>query len=197
MSDLIAPLSPVLSDWLVLQTLVGQEPRVAERLQRHFMQEQEVVHPRRKLKIRRQGEYLDSEKTLFPGYIFFRGHCDDPAQFEERILMLTRSRRELPGMIKILGQGRRPVPIYEHEARLIWAMMDAAEIIDYSQACYEGARVRIVGGPLLGREGIIRKLNRRKGRATVEMTLFGAVNHTDLGVEYLELEPGEAAPAAT
>lgn len=195
MADLIAPASPVLSDWLVLQTLVGQELRVAERLQRHFLPENEVARPRRKLKIRRQGEYLDSEKTLFPGYLFFRGHCDDAAQFEERILRLTRARRELPGMIKILGQGRRPVPIYEHEAQLIWAMMDATETIDYSQACYENARVRIVGGPLLGREGIIRKLNRRKGRATVEMQLFGSVNHTDLGVEFLELEPGEEAPA--
>ena len=34
MSELIAPASPVLSDWLVLQTMVGQEPRVAERLPR-------------------------------------------------------------------------------------------------------------------------------------------------------------------
>ena len=196
MSELIAPASPVLSDWLVLQTMVGQEPRVAERLQRHFLPEKEVAHPRRRLKIRRQGAYLDSEQTLFPGYLFFRGHCDDVARFEELIRTLARSRRELPGMIKILGQGQRPMPIYEHEAQLIWAMMGEAEVIDYSQACFEGARVQIIAGPLLGREGIIRKLNRRKGRAKVEMHLFGEVQYPDLGVECLLVErDGEVASA--
>jgi len=188
--ELIIPASPVLSDWLVMQTLVGQEERVVERLRRQFLPEDEVAHPRRRLQLRQQGVYVDTMKTLFPGYLFFRGHCVDAAAFRERILSLTRSRCELPGMVRILGQGQRPMPIYEHEAQLIWSMMNEAEVIDYSQVCFVGATVKIVRGPLLGHEGIIRRVNRRKGRVTVEMQLFGAVNCTDLGVEYLEVTAG-------
>ncbi len=191
MSDLVVP---AYSDWFVLQTLVGREQSVCERLQRHFFAEEEVARPRRRLKIRRAGEYLDTEKTLFPGYLFFRGHSEDTKLFEERLRLLASARRDLPGMVKVLGRGPQPVPIFAHEANLIWAMMDTQELIDYSQACFVGARVKIIGGPLLGREGIIRKVNRRKGRATVEMRLFGAVNCTDLGVEYLEV-PREETPA--
>lgn len=188
MSDLVVP---AYSDWFVLQTLVGREQSVCERLQRHFLSEEEVARPRRRLKIRRAGEYLDTEKTLFPGYLFFRGGSNDAKLFEERIRLLAAARRDLPGMVKVLGRGTQPVPIFMHEANLIWAMMDAQELIDYSQACFVGAQVKVIGGPLLGREGIIRKVNRRKGRATVEMRLFGSVNFTDLGVEYLEVQPGD------
>jgi len=179
--------TPTYSEWCVLQTMVGREEQVADRLRHRFLPEQEVLLPQRRLTIRRRGEYLETVKPLFPGYLFFRGYGDDQQQCLDRHLMLRKIRPELGGMIKILTVGGAVQPLYYHEAKLIEQLIADTETVDYSLLCFVGSDIRVVRGPLVGQEGIIRRLDRRKRRARVELFFMGEPRLVDLGIEMLEV----------
>lgn len=176
-----------MSDWYVMQTLVGHEEKVAERLRRQLLPDRDVALPRRKLKIRKGGSLFDAEKSLFPGYLFFRGGSVDSRERQERFRFLQASRRDLTGFVRIVGMGLHPQPIYRNEESVIWSLMGENELIDYTKMVFENAHARIVSGPLKGFEGIIRKVDRRKARARVELFILGESRQVDLGLEWLEV----------
>ncbi len=91
---------------------------------------------------------------LFPGYVFCR--------FEEaiRVSVLT-----CPGVVRVVGAGRRPVPVEEQEIASLRAVAHSglhAKPWEFLQA---GQTVRIVQGPLTGVEGLL--VRRRSDRFLV------------------------------
>jgi transcription antitermination factor NusG len=94
---------------------------------------------------------------LFPGYIFVRLAAD------ARLRVL-----EVPGVVRLVGFNGQPYPLPESEIEsLRRGVLNDARIVPhlYLQA---GSRVRIVGGPLEGTEGI---LVRRKNVHRVVLSL--------------------------
>jgi transcription antitermination factor NusG len=129
--------------WYALYTRANHEKRVAEQLgQRsveHFIPFYESV---RSWKDRRVKLHL----PLFPGYVFVRVVLSD----QIRIL-------QVPGAARLVGFGGSPAPLAEEE---IESLRDAlAEGVRAEPHPYlrVGRRVRITAGPLLGREGILKR----------------------------------------
>ena len=56
-------------------------------------------------------------------------------------------------------------------------------IVEMSKGYIEGDRIFIESGPLLGKEGIIRKINRHKRIAEVEVSLFEQKIRVKVGLE--------------
>lgn len=54
-----------------------------------------------------------------------------------------------------------------------------------SRAVKDGEKVVVVGGPLLGHEGLIRDINRRKSTAYLEIDLCGRKVSTRVGLAVL------------
>ncbi|GAB6085009.1 KOW motif-containing protein [Alkaliphilus crotonatoxidans] len=65
-------------------------------------------------------------------------------------------------------------------------MVDHEGLINISQALIIDDRIRIMEGPLLGKEGIIKKLDKRKGRAKVEFTINYNTLLIDLGIDVIQ-----------
>jgi transcription antitermination factor NusG len=84
------------------------------------------------------------ELPLFSGYLF----CHmDPAK---RLAALTS-----PGVVRVVGIGKTPVPVEEREIAAVQAIVESklqADPHDYLQV---GERVRIGQGPLRGLSGIL------------------------------------------
>jgi len=59
-------------------------------------------------------------------------------------------------------------------------------IIDYSKVYIENSRVSVKFGPLLGMEGAIKRIDKRKGRATIILNFLGEPRLVDVGIEILE-----------
>ena len=55
-------------------------------------------------------------------------------------------------------------------------------VIRMSRAVKEGDTVHVTDGPLVGQEASIRKVNRRKGTAIVEMAMFGRTLQVEIGL---------------
>lgn len=100
------------------------------------------------------------DQFLFPGYVFCRL---DPA---DRLPILT-----IPGALHLVGFGRGPAPIPEHEIVAVRAMVDSGLLVSPWPFLETGQRVVIERGPLAGTEGILEEI-RKTFRLVVSITLL-------------------------
>ena len=166
-----------LDGWYAIFVSTGEEDNVKERLKYRFGDELRFVVPKRKIRERKDGKVRDVLKLLFPGYVLVRGQIDIP-QYERF--------RNVPGMIKLLGDAGKPKKIEAYEMELISRLIVNDEIIGYSKIFEENGLVRVVDGPMMSLEGNIVSIDRRKGRAKVRLFLFGDERVVDLGIEILK-----------
>ena len=75
--------------------------------------------------------------------------------------------------------------LYPHERQFIERFVNKDKIIDASIGFIEGDLIRIIEGPLIGNESLIKKINRHKRTALVEITLFGEIQSIELSCEII------------
>lgn len=143
--------------------------------------------PRRSLKVRRGGRWLDVLQPVFPGYLFLEA--------EAVAGELYRQLRGVSGFLRFLPSNSDTQPIAERDARPLAQLLRYGEVIRKSLAVFDdNNRIRIVEGPLKGLEGLIVKIDRRKGRAKVKLDLYDESRLVDFGFTSLEREPERAEP---
>ena len=59
------------------------------------------------------------------------------------------------------------------------------QIVGMSEGFIKNDKVVITSGPLVGREGLIRKIDRHKRKAFIEIEMFGRPQKVEMGVEIL------------
>lgn len=172
--------------WYVAQVNSGQESAVrdmckqmidSEILQDCFIPEYETM---RKIK----GEWCTIRQRLFPGYLFV---------VTDSISSLLPKLRGIPADIRLLGQngGEGAVlPLSMEEQDWIIAFTDETHCVRMSEGYIEGETITVTQGPLLGQEAIIRKVDRHKRRAVIEMTMFGRTTTATIGLEVVRKTAG-------
>ncbi|EPY03902.1 transcription antitermination protein, partial [Paenibacillus alvei TS-15] len=75
--------------------------------------------------------------------------------------------------------------IEEEEIRQILQLINNENIIEYSNVIVENSKVSVQSGPLYGLEGIIKKIDKRKRRAQIAISLCGGERLIDVGIEIL------------
>jgi transcription termination/antitermination protein NusG len=145
------PCSP--EAWFAVWTRNQCEPRVSEHLRRKCF---EVFLPTVRTPSRRRDRRIMLDQPLFPGYLFLR---------------FAPSRRgyvtvaSTDGVVRVLGDawdGLQSVPDDQVDAvRRLITGADGARAVPW---IHPGDHVRILDGPLVGLEGLVR--DRRRGRAT-------------------------------
>jgi transcriptional antiterminator NusG len=173
--------------YFTLQVRTGKESLFIE-IARRRDPEASLLWPRRRLRIRRGGEWRDSLAPLFPGYLFLRTEISD--DIPRRLL------RSLPDFIRFLPSNDRITALDERDQSTLNHFLAFGEVVDKSVATFdENRRIRIVSGPLQGLEGRIVKVDRRKGRARVRLDIYADAFEIDFGFEILEnptASPGTA-----
>jgi transcription termination/antitermination protein NusG len=134
-------MEPQRVSWFALQVRTRQEPGVEA-----FLGEQgyEMFLPLYKTRKRWSDRVKKVETALFPGYLFCRF---DP---QDRLPILTA-----PGVIRIAGYNRAPVPVEDYEIAAIQALMASGLPNQPWPFLGLGDRVRIEAGPLRGHEGVL------------------------------------------
>ena len=150
--------------------------------------EAQLLWPRRSLRIRRAGAWHESLAPIFSGYVFLQADRVDPELFAK----LKRA----PGFIRFLLSNENIVPLEKKDQELLSHFLSFGEVVEKSVAFFdENRRIRVVSGPLKNLEGMIVRVDRRKGRAKVRLEMYDNSFEVDFGFDALETAPAPSGSA--
>lgn len=162
--------------YYVVQVCSGDEEQCVREFDLRIKKDilRECFIPRFEEKRKLNGKWMMQERILFPGYVFLETDV-----VEELFLGL----KTIPRLTKLLGVGDRIVPLSEEEVAFLMRFGGDEHLVKMSEGMIEHSQVRILSGPLMGMEGMIRKIDRHKRRAWLEMELFGRNQIVEVGLE--------------
>ncbi len=138
-----------------------------------------VYWPRRELMIRKQGHTRKALVPVFPGYLFVEANEISPYIFQEF--------RHIHYFNRFLKGNDNICPLPEDEQRIIMQLTNNGKIIRQSKVVFnEQDRIVVIDGPLMGLEGMIVKVDKRRMRAKVQLSLYHNAHPVDFGFEKLE-----------
>lgn len=137
-----------------------------------------LLWPRRSLTIRRRGKQLTQEAPIFPGYLFWESE-----ELEPDLYWLFK---RTSAFIRFLKNNRNIEPLSGPSRRLLLHFLNFGEVVGKSRVRFDaGDRIIVESGPMEGLEGKIKKVDKRKGRAKVELTLYEKSFLVDFGFDII------------
>jgi transcriptional antiterminator NusG len=105
--------------------------------------------------------------------------------------------KALPGFIRFLPSNTNIAPLETRDQQLLLHFLAFGEIVEKSRVYFdENRRIRVLAGPLKGLEGMIVRVDKRKGRAKVRLEMYNNSFEVDFGFEALEAADGMPPGAA-
>lgn len=144
----------------------------------------ECFSPRYRIRQKREGEWLDGERLLLPGYV---------VAVTQQPEALARALRSIPEFTRVLTMGETFVPLNTDEQAWIdrWTK-EGDRTIPLSVAYKKGDTLVVTEGPLKGNEGMITRVNRRKCLAFLELQVGDKRVVTTVGLAIVPSEEGTA-----
>ena len=168
-----------------IQVASGQEAKVEE-LIRRFVEEDmigEVFVPRFEAMRRWKGEWHKRMERLTPGYLYV-----ETSDVEKLALQLRR----VPAFTKLLGNNEVFIPLNDDEVAWLNAFTgDERHVVEMSEGIMEGSNVIVLRGPLMGREAEIKRIDRHRRTAELEIRMLGRVKSIRLGLEIVSKSPAK------
>jgi transcriptional antiterminator NusG len=141
-----------------------------------------MFFPQRKIDIRRRGKFIQTQSAVFPGYVFVE------VEDQETILKDQWFFRRTDGFIRFLRSNQNITPLAGKDLEIVLHFIKRAGPIAGKSKVYfnDNSRIVVVEGPLMGLEGKIIKVDKRKGRAKIKLDLYDDSFAIDLGFEIIE-----------
>ena len=169
--------------WYYLMVSNGGEARFKERAEEILAERglrARLYFFRRKF-CRRPGEFV--EAPVFPGYLIL--------EVEKLTGEILSAINEVHEFCCLLPTNERPRAICGGALEELKVFMGHGEYFDISRVAFlPGRRLRAVSGPMVGLEGSVYKVNKKKGRITVASSLSPEGRNFDLLYEEAEAPEG-------
>ena len=176
-ADAILSMNSINDKWYVGQVLAGKEAATlsqcrklvsADVLHESFVPEYETMWKGRE-------GWNPERRLLFPGYLFFV--TDD-------VEALAAGLAKVPNRVRILGDEENSfIALSDAERDWFLAFVDQDRVVRMSEGVIENDQVRVTRGPLMGMEGRIKKIDRHKRCAFIEVDMFGRKTLAKVGLE--------------
>ncbi|MBR2523937.1 MAG: antiterminator LoaP [Clostridiales bacterium] len=164
--------------WYVIWTSSSHENTCVRLLEEKFSGlYTRVFIPTRTISKKRGSEWQLEQSALFPGYIFVDS---------DRIEDLADALRFHSGFNIVLSTDGGYLPLTEEESAFAEDLYGRGGNFDTSVGMIDGDEIKVTGGPLVGLEGFITKIDRHKRIAFVEVNMFGKKIRTKVGLEIVE-----------
>ena len=162
--------------WYVMQVCTGTENKIKSQCLSYIDKEvlRECFVPLYEEKKRVQGKWQVTERIMFPGYVFVV--TDDLSRLQLEL-------KKIVGLTRLLGTGDEIIPLNEEEVQMIQRFGGDDHVIGMSEGIIENSTVIIQRGPLAGCEAYIKKIDRHKRKAYLELEMFGRVQKIEVGLE--------------
>ena len=157
--------------WCVLATKVGREELIQQMCKRHLNKKiySRCMFPLCEQREHYRGTWHTKLEKVFPGYLFF--DTGDPDELSRQL------RKE-----KIMAQNNKLFVLTPEDVQCL-LFFGRTGVFPMSQGIIVNGRVIILSGPLVGEESRIRKVDRHKRRAWLQIKLFGKPYTVVVGLE--------------
>ena len=178
------PQTGIKDAWYALWVSTGKEMETIQELNRKGAACQWIypVYVRKKKYLQ---AWHDEEKPMFPGYVFF-------TDMGLSTLQVTLA-NNYSNFARILSFEKKPVPLRPQEVEFIRQITVPRDNetdphisvlkVECSYGFMENDQIFITQGPLRNHEALIKKIDRHKRLATVEITMLGRPMTVDLSLE--------------
>jgi transcriptional antiterminator NusG len=139
-----------------------------------------LYFPQRRIDIRRRGVIRQETAAVFPGYVFIEAEAED-------ILARQWDFRRTDGFYRFLKSNQNIRPLADRDLELVLHFIKKVGPIAGISKVYfnENSRIVVMEGALMGLEGRIIKVDKRKKRAKVKLDLYGDSFSIDLAFEVI------------
>ncbi len=168
--------------WFVIHTYSGYENKVKANLERRVesMDMQDKIF-RIMVPMEEEIEVKDGKKKLvkkkvFPGYVMVEMIMTDDSWYVVR---------NTPGVTGFVGSGTRPIPLLDHEVRMILGS-DLSGVPELPRINLTvGQEVTVTEGPFEGFSGQIEEILHDRGKVRLTVSMFG--RETPLEVDFAQV----------
>lgn len=173
-----------MSYWYIFFTLSGREQYIANKINQFFDNEAFIAFtPMQEVLFRSSGKVHKEIKIMFPSYVFIESELCG-TEFLQYTSHLIRTSKDI---IKIMRYGDSDeIAVREVERTSLMCLCNDNHCIETSVGFAEGDRIYIEKGPLEGRESMIRKINRHKMKALIDLEIMGGLRQVAIGLEVLK-----------
>ncbi|WP_041706848.1 antiterminator LoaP [Ruminiclostridium cellulolyticum] len=169
--------------WYVLFVKSGREHRVEQYLKKIVGIDMiNPFIPLHEFLFKISGTVKRELKPLFPGYVFIESDMAG----QEFIRKLYNKIYLLSDIVRILKYSDTEIAVRDSEKQMLLDLCNNEHCIESSRGVIKGDRIYITNGPLRGRESIIKKVNRHKRQALVEMEFMGDKRLVSVALEIVE-----------
>ena len=162
--------------WYVMQVRTGSEENIQLQCQKDISSDilEDCFIPYYEEKKNIKGEWKTQRKILFPGYVFLDSR---------QVVRLYSNLQQVSGLTKLLKTGDEVVPLTKEEVHFLKTFGGEEQIVAVSEGIIENSKVIVMSGPLMGKEGYIKRIDRHKRRAFLEMPMLGQRQKIRVGLE--------------
>ena len=162
--------------WYVMQVRTGSEENIQLQCQKDISSDvlEDCFIPYYEEKKNIKGEWKTQRKILFPGYVFLDSR---------QVVRLYSNLQQVSGLTKLLKTGDEVVPLTKEEVHFLKTFGGEEQIVAVSEGIIENSKVIVMSGPLMGKEGYIKRIDRHKRRAFLELPMLGERRRVQVGLE--------------
>lgn len=165
-----------MSSWYVVQVATGREEAMCELIERVAPDGvlEECFTPRFETQKKVRGEWVGVRPVLFPGYLIV---------VTDRVDELWAALRRMSEFTRLLSVGEAFAPLSDEDRAWLSVFTErGSRTVPMSMGVIEGDRVLVTSGPLMGREALIKRVDRRRSIAYLELEMFGRTLTTKVGL---------------
>lgn len=168
--------------WYVIQVIGGQENKVLQKIEKLVAKDtyKRCFIPKYEIQKRYAGQWQLRQETLFPGYVFVE--TKTPDSFAAQLTKVS----DMTRLLCSSGEAgdKHFIALSNHEKTLISAFIgEDSHVLKMSEGIIEGDEVVVLKGPLMNFLGLVKKIDRHKRLAYLEIVMFGRVLTIKAGLE--------------
>lgn len=169
--------------WYVVFVKTGKERKIEQYLGKELNTEACIPFiPLQEILFRRSGVEKKEVRNLFPGYVFIETVL--PSQ--EFMKVINPLVYKLSDIISLLKYSDSEIAMKESERQMLLKLCNNDHCIETSYGIIEGDKIYISDGPLKGMESVVKKVNRHKREALIEMEIMGDVRLVSVALEVVD-----------
>jgi transcription termination/antitermination protein NusG len=176
--------------FFVLRVASNKEDRVREALARKVkiegLEEKvgRILVPTERVRSMKGGVRKESERKLYPGYVFIELELDKNGMIPENVWFLIK---ETEGVGDFIGSGGKPTPMSPRDEQKMLEEAERPEEAPSLRTEYQkGDRIKVTNGAFINFEGDVDEIIPDKGMVRIITTIFG--RPTPLELEYWQIE---------